>query len=101
MHELTVKLNKVEKELQDKKQKNKPEERYKNNMVDDLKEKKNISKKEPIIYDTKDKGAEFKGEDSVAVKVKDMEPSEEESQPVQGKQKNKLKCKMCNYKCKK
>ena len=42
-------------------------------MVDDLKEKINISKKEPIISDTKDKGAKLKGEDSVAVKVKDME----------------------------
>ena len=63
-------------------------------MAYDLKEKKTISDKEPIISDTEDKGADLKGGDSVAVKVKDMEQSKEESQPVQGKQKDELKCEM-------
>ena len=66
-----------------------------------MKEKKSFSEKEPIISDTKDKSADLRGEDSVAVKVKEVEQSEEESPPVKDKQKDELKCEMCNYKCKK
>ena len=47
-----------------------------------MKEKKSISEKEPFISDTKDKGADLRGEDSVTVKVKEVEQSEEESPPV-------------------
>ena len=101
MHELTVKQNKVDTELQDKKEENKPEEKTKTDKIDNSKEQKSISEKEPIISDTKDKGADLRGEDSVTVKVKEVEQSEEESPPVKGKQKDELKCEMFNYKYKK
>ena len=73
VHELTVKQNIVETELQDKKEENKPEEKTKTDKVDDSKEQKSISEKEPIISDTKDKGADLRGEDSVTVKLKEVE----------------------------
>ena len=57
-----------------------------------MKENTSISEKEPIISDTKDKSADLRGEDSVTVKVKEVEQSEEESPQVKGKQKDELKC---------
>ena len=65
------------------------------------KNRKVFQKKEPIISDTKDKGADLRGEDSVTVKVKEVEQSEEESPPINSKQKDELKCEMFNYKFKK